>query len=292
MKTLVLFVLCYLGVSAYAQQDTTTIFQRPRGYHVDLLRSEWDRKVSQQNGLWVLMLYGKRKELREKISFEDKGLEVRKGPYAYYEKGQVVEEGEYDKGYKHGEWKYYYAQQRLAEKTNYSWGKQNGAFKAYWDNEQLKSEGHYLNDKQVGIWQYFYRNGELAIKESHNELGEVTGGLYFDEHRKVLNHLNVIVPPSYPAGMPAFDAYVKRTMKYPTAALKNKMTTTVIVSFLVNKDGQLSEVMALPNAEASAAMANEAVRLVKASGKWIPGKELGEVVNLRQQIPIKFSLTN
>lgn len=292
MKTPLSIVLFLLSSFAFAQQDTTTIFQLPKGYYTDPLRADWTKKLSQQNGLWVVSLHGKKGVLREKISFEDKNLEVRKGPYVFYENGYVKEEGQYDKGYKVGEWKYYGAKQQLLEKINYSWGNRNGVYKAYWTNEQLKSEGNYINEKPVGIWQHFYRNGELAIKENHNELGEVTGGLYFDQHRKVLSHLNVVEAPSYPGGMPAFYEYVKRSMKYPAAAIKNKIETTVVLSFLVNKEGQLSEVKAIPNPDASTAMVNEAIRLIKDSGKWIPGKELGETVDLRQLISIKFSLTN
>ncbi|KQB98870.1 TonB family protein [Pedobacter sp. Hv1] len=290
--SLILFFLLITTTFAVAQQDTTTIFQRPRGYHIDPLRSEWNRKISQQNGLWVLSLYGKRNELREKISFEDKNLEIRKGPYVFYEDGNVLEEGEYDKGYKVGEWNYYYSNKQLAEKVVYSWDKLNGLFKSYWDNGQLKSDGVYLSEKKIGIWRTFYKNGSLAIKENHNEQGEVTAGIYFDKDKKALTHLSAIELPNYPGGVAAFEAYVKKAMRYPTYALRNKIKRTVLVSFVVNQDGKIEDVVALSNRNSSIDLDNEAIRLVKASGKWIPGKELGEIANLRSVIPIKFSFDN
>lgn len=292
MRALIFIVLLFTASFAVAQQDTTTIFQRARGYHIDPLRSEWDRKVSQQNGLWVLTLYGKRNELREKISFEDKKLEIRKGPYVFYQDGNVLEEGEYDKGYKVGEWNYYYTNKQLSEKVVYSWDKLHGLFKSYWDNGQLKSDGVYLNEKKIGVWRTFYKNGNLAIKESHNEQGEVTGGIYFDKEKKALAHLSAIELPSYPGGLTAFDTYVKKEMKYPTYALRNKIQGTVIISFIVTLEGKVIDVAALSNRNSSIDLENEAIRLVKTSGKWIPGKELGETANLRRVVPIKFSFDN
>lgn len=290
--SLILFFLVVTTSFAVAQQDTLTVFQWPRGYHVDPVRSGWDRKLNQQDGLWVLTLHGKRKELREKISFEDKNLEIRKGPYAYYENGNVQEEGEYDKGYKVGEWNYYYANKQLAEKVVYSWDKLNGMFRSYWDNGQLKSEGMYVSEKKVGIWKTFYKNGSLAIRENHNKLGEVTGGIYFDKEKKPLTHLSDIELPSYPGGQAAFDEYVKKAMKYPTYASRNKIEGTVQVSFLVNQEGKVEDLMPVSNRIVNMELENEAIRLVKASGKWIPGKELDEPANLRRVVSIKFSLAN
>lgn len=292
MKTLVLIMLLFTASFAVAQQDTTTIFQWPRGYHVDPVRSQWDRKISEQNGLWVLTLHGKRNELREKISFEDKNLEVRKGPYAFYENGNVLDEGEYDKGYKVGEWNYYYANKQLAEKVVYSWGKLNGLFKSYWDNGQLKSEGIYVSEKRVGIWRTFYKNGSLAIKENFNEQGEVTAGIYFNQDKKPLTHLSAIELPSYPGGQTVFEEYVKKAIKYPAYAARNKISGTVLVSFLVNQEGKIEDIIPLSNRGANIELENEAIRVVKASGKWIPGKELGEPAILRRVVPIKFSLGN
>ena len=76
--------------SVFAQQDTTTVFQSARGYYVDPIRAKFIKKITQKDSLWVVSLYSKKNELQERISFEDKNLETRKGPYLLNENGSVL----------------------------------------------------------------------------------------------------------------------------------------------------------------------------------------------------------
>lgn len=290
MKKFLFLGTLFFSIIAHAQQDTTFVYQAPKGHFIDPLRADWDKKVTQENGSWVVKLYGKRNALREKISFEDQKLEIRKGPYAFYENGILIQEGDYDKGYRLGEWKTYFPNKQLMLKENYSWDKLNGAYQSFWDNGQLQSEGVYVNNKKAGIWKGFYRDGKLAIRERYNELGAPEEGIYLDQERKRLPVLQFVEMPSYPGGMAAFQAYIKKELKYPSYALKNKIQGTVKVSFVVNTDGTISEIEVLKGADVD--LGAEAVRLIKASGKWVPGKELGEITSIRQVVPIKFSLDN
>ena len=81
------FLLLLIFSTAFAQQDTLTVFQSARGYYVDPLRAKFNKKITQKDSLWIVSLYNKKDELQEKISFADKNLEIRKGSYILNENG-------------------------------------------------------------------------------------------------------------------------------------------------------------------------------------------------------------
>jgi antitoxin component YwqK of YwqJK toxin-antitoxin module len=161
------------------RQDTTTLYQRTKGFHTDPIRSKWRQEVKQEGDSWVLRLYNKKGILQEEISFEDKDLEVRKGLYRLYENGSKREEGKYDKGYKVGMWKYYDSNQQTVESINYNWDKLNGLSISYWDNGQVKASRNYVNGVKTGEWKLYYKDGKLALSEDYDEKGKLNKGAYF-----------------------------------------------------------------------------------------------------------------
>lgn len=163
-RVLLFFLVFFCGKSiAFAQQvdnyrqDTTTLYQRAKGFSNDPIRSKWRQEVKKEGDLFVLNLYDKKDVLQERISFVDKTLLERKGPYAFYQNGVIKEEGNYDKGYKVGQWKRYYSTKQLFESINYTW------------------------DKVTGSRKIFYKDGKLALDEVYTVMGKLETGKYFDE---------------------------------------------------------------------------------------------------------------
>ena len=191
MKKIVFLAIVLFGIGnlAFAQQDTTTVYSTP-GYSKDPLRSKWKKTVVKKDSLWVVNFYNRKDILQEKISFADKNLEVRKGPYSFYENGNLKEEGNYERGYKNGVWKKYYPNQQLEEGAYYVWGNLHSIFKSYWDNGQLKKEGKYFRGKKIGVWRSFYSDGKPVLKERYTEQGELIDNEYFDKDGKSVNSAN------------------------------------------------------------------------------------------------------
>lgn len=98
----------------------------------------------------------------------------------------------------------------------------------------------------------------------------------------------VEMPPSFPGGMAALQSYIRNNIKYPVAAKKNGIEGRVVIEFVVEKDGTLSNVKAFRSADPS--LDQEAIRLVESMPKWNPGKSNGEPVNVRYTIPVTFRL--
>ena len=94
--------------------------------------------------------------------------------------------------------------------------------------------------------------------------------------------------PQFPGGMGELMKYLSKNVKYPVAARQAHIQGKVIVEFLIKKDGSISDVKVKRsvNPELDA----EAVRVIKAMPKWQPGKQLGEAVDVRYEMPIVFRL--
>ncbi|MDQ6815754.1 MAG: TonB family protein, partial [Bacteroidota bacterium] len=95
-------------------------------------------------------------------------------------------------------------------------------------------------------------------------------------------------PPYYPSGMSAFAGYIKSNMKYPKEALEKKIEGAVLIQFIVNDEGQLSDFKKL-SAKGNG-LEDEAIRLLKNSGNWKPGVQNGRKVTVQVQQQVVFQL--
>ena len=94
--------------------------------------------------------------------------------------------------------------------------------------------------------------------------------------------------PAFPGGMEAMIEYLSSNIKYPADAQKQKVDGRVLVNFVVEKDGSITEVKVIKPAFPS--LDAEAVRVVKAMPKWKPGYQNGKAVRVQFTMPINFSL--
>ena len=98
----------------------------------------------------------------------------------------------------------------------------------------------------------------------------------------------VEVMPQYPGGQIAMMKYIMENMKYPEQAMKEGIQGRVTVSFIVEKDGSISDVK--PVLSVHPLLNKEAVRVVKSMPKWSPGKHNGKPVRVRFNLPVMFKL--
>ena len=94
--------------------------------------------------------------------------------------------------------------------------------------------------------------------------------------------------PAFPGGMEAMIQFISSNIQYPADAQKQKVDGRVLVNFVVEKDGSITEVKVVkptfPSLDA------EAIRVVKAMPKWKPGYQRGQAVRVQFTMPINFSL--
>lgn len=96
----------------------------------------------------------------------------------------------------------------------------------------------------------------------------------------------VDVMPEFPGGETELLKYMARNVKYPAESIKNKEEGSLSLSFIINKDGSLSDIKVVKSL--TPLLDAEAVRVVKNMPKWTPGKVKGKVVRVAYTTPITF----
>ena len=94
--------------------------------------------------------------------------------------------------------------------------------------------------------------------------------------------------PEYPGGLTALMNYLRTNTRYPAAAQKAGIEGRVIVSFIVEPNGSVSNVEIVRSVDTD--LDQEALRVVRQMPKWKPGKHDGSTVRFKYHLPIKFIL--
>lgn len=94
--------------------------------------------------------------------------------------------------------------------------------------------------------------------------------------------------PSFPGGISGLRTYLNQNIRYPAEAQENCVQGRVVVSFVVEKDGHISDVTVLRSVDPS--LDKEAIRVVRNMPRWTPGKQEGEPVRVRYNVPVSFRL--
>ena len=94
--------------------------------------------------------------------------------------------------------------------------------------------------------------------------------------------------PEYPGGQAALFEYLSTNVKYPVDAEKQKIQGRVLVTFVVNTDGSITDIEVVKKAFPS--LDAEAVRVISGMPKWIPGEQKGQKVRVKYTVPLSFNL--
>jgi len=97
----------------------------------------------------------------------------------------------------------------------------------------------------------------------------------------------VEIESEYPGGSGAWLRYLNKNFRYPQEAIDNEIQGTVVVQFIVDKEGVVSDVEAVSGPQE---LRDEAIRVIKKSGKWTPAVQNGRQVKSYKKQPIVFKL--
>ena len=152
--------------------------------------------------------------------------------------------------------------------------------------EELKSQED-LNKTKTDI-------GSFDVKGNDEAGGEVLKAKEViaqpeppkEEETKVFDVVEVM--PSFPGGQAALFEWLSKNIKYPVVAEENGVQGRVIVTFVVERNGSITDVQVVKSVDPS--LDKEAVRVVKAMPHWIPGKQNGSAVRVKFTVPVTFRL--
>ena len=94
--------------------------------------------------------------------------------------------------------------------------------------------------------------------------------------------------PSFPGGPQALMQWLSENFRYPVVAQENGVQGRVVVSFVVERDGSITDVKVVRSVDPS--LDKEAARVVKSMPRWIPGKQNGQAVRVKYNVPVAFRL--
>lgn len=110
------------------------------------------------------------------------------------------------------------------------------------------------------------------------------------EDTKVYDFVSIEVQPTFPGGMDKFYAYLKKTVRYPSMAEQNNIQGKVYLSFVVEKNGALTDIKV--DRKLGFGTDEEAVRVLTGSPRWTPGIQNGKPVRVKYNIQINFALAS
>ncbi len=94
--------------------------------------------------------------------------------------------------------------------------------------------------------------------------------------------------PAFPGGESEMNKFIKKNLKYPPAAIRNGLEGLVVVQFVVNKEGEISDVQVVK--KLGGGTDEEAQRVIKMMPKFNPAKQNGRPVSFRYTLPVRFGL--
>ena len=127
----------------------------------------------------------------------------------------------------------------------------------------------------LGVSKVFSDNGSKYIVP----LRHVNTGKTFDVVEEM---------PQFPGGPAALFEFLSKNIQYPKDAEKAKLQGRVIVTFVVKKDGSITDAKVVKSVAPS--LDAEALRVINAMPNWTPGKQGGQPVNVKYTVPLTFRL--
>lgn len=143
-----------------------------------------------------------------------------------------------------------------------------------------------LDNKYLANYVYVFKKGDNDIyskKEQNEKESKSKEEQNESESNKIFNGDDVDQQPSFPGGTNAFNTFIVSNLKYPVVAQENGIQGRVVVKFIVEKDGSISNVEVDRSVDPS--LDKEAMRVIKNMPKWI-----GKAVKVECSYPFVFRL--
>jgi TonB family protein len=166
----------------------------------------------------------------------------------------------------------------------------NGYFKGYNSKfAYVEEEGPVKGGKRDGQWKGDFQDFKTTFTEIYDG-GVLVSGTATTKDGKVNTYLRSReVPPQFKGGLERFGRFLSNNIKYPDDALRRGIEGTVILSFVVEKDGTLTDIKV--SKSVIPVIDNEAVRVLNNSPKWVPGTQFGFPVRVRYSVPVSFAMS-
>ena len=153
------------------------------------------------------------------------------------------------------------------------------------EDQEMKSQDD-LAETNTAIGAFTVEGNDETAEVKHVEEKIAEPEPVKEEETKVFDVVEQM--PSFPGGPSALMQYLSSNIKYPVVAEENGVQGRVVCTFVVERDGSITDVRVIKSVDPS--LDKEAVRVVKGMPKWIPGKQNGSAVRVKYTVPVTFRL--
>ena len=153
------------------------------------------------------------------------------------------------------------------------------------EDQEMKSQDD-LAETNTAIGAFTVEGNDETAEVKHVEEKIAEPEPVKEEETKVFDVVEQM--PSFPGGPSALMQYLNSNIKYPVVAEENGVQGRVVCTFVVEKDGSITDVRVVKSVDPS--LDKEAMRVVKGMPKWIPGKQNGSAVRVKYTVPVTFRL--
>jgi protein TonB len=166
----------------------------------------------------------------------------------------------------------------------------NGLACYYYANGKLDSTGHYKDGKKEGSFiRYRFSNNDSlqearAYRYANDSLLDMTDLSHPSENKDSAGDKAA----GFPGGLTEWQQFLEKNLRYPNRAMEKKMQGEVRVLFAVDEEGNVIEPLISKSVEYS--LDRESLRLIRRSGKWVPGTKNGRIAETDKVQPIGFVL--
>ena len=253
-----------------------------------------------------------------RTSIESNISKYRVGHYVWYDSlGFKTLEGDYKNGNRVGSWKHYFihsnvlssetisndsetllytsydsATQNLSNKTIYKDGDICYEWK-YSNGDSFLTETTYTEEKKGKSKTVHYANGKISAKYTYQDGKEIAHECFDLNGSKVVcdttgSGKTFLYVEKMPAAPYSLNEYLAKNIHYPKYARKKNIEGRVVVKFVVDEDGSISNVEVKKGI--GGGCDEEAIRVVSEMPPWNPGAQNGKLVRVYFTLPIHFKL--
>jgi len=163
----------------------------------------------------------------------------------------------------------------------------DGKYELYFDNGNINENIDYINGMIDGQLLTYWPNGIAKRIDKYKE-GKLVEGKCFSRTGKDTTYFEYEIIPQFPGGEGKSMNFLYRNMMYPAEARHNDIQGRVIIGFLVNEDGSISDIKIVRGVHKS--LDDESLRVIKLMPNWTPAQHDGEKIKARYTIPITYKL--
>jgi len=153
------------------------------------------------------------------------------------------------------------------------------------EDQEMKSQED-LAETNTAIGAFTVEGNDETAEVKHVEEKIAEPEPVKEEETKVFDVVEQM--PSFPGGPSALMQYLSSNIKYPVVAEENGVQGRVVCTFVVERDGSITDVRVIKSVDPS--LDKEAGRVGKGMPRWIPGKQNGSAVRVKYTVPVTFRL--